>query len=431
MNRNMKTSSEPWIGLVPSDWDESKIKYVAPIHNERAESNEGYIGLENIEGWTGKLLPSDSTATGESISFLKDDVLFGKLRPYLAKSVVAHENGCGSTELLVMRPENINPNYLGYICRSKTFVDCIDVSTYGAKMPRANGAFIGNLHIPMPSEIEQRTIVSYLDAKCAAIDEAIERHKKIIEKLEKYRKELITFVVTHGLCADAIMRGTDNKWVPVVPEHWTVCRSKYVFCTGKDGIKVGPFGSALRGKMLGEGPYKVYNQAHLINNDFTLSRHFVSQETFKELQNYEVHAGDILFSVMGTIGKCRQMPDGQQPGIMDSHLIKARLNEKMLPEFFEYVYDKDNSNVVMNQLLFLSQGSIMNGLNSTIISNLYLPVPPIDEQKSIAFFLNEKCDKIDMSISSQREIIIKLDEYRKSIIYNAVTGKIDCRKEAL
>lgn len=285
-----------------------------------------------------------------------------------------------------------------------------------------------NMKIPYFPLDKQRTIIRYLDAKCSAIDEAIERHKKIIEKLEEYRKRLVTYIVTHGLNNDVPTKNSGVKWFDTVPSHWTVCRSKYVFESGEFGIKVGPFGSALRGKMLGQGPYKVYNQAHLINNDFTLSRHFVSADTFEELSNYKIKTGDILFSVMGTIGKCKQMPDGLQPGIMDSHLIKARLNKRVIPAFFEYVYDKDNSNIVMNQLLYLSQGSIMNGLNSTIISNLYLPVPPVNEQKEIVSWLDARCNIIDNAIMRHKELMTKLEEYRKSIIYNAVTGKIDCRE---
>lgn len=424
--RQMKLSSEPWVGEIPSEWNENKIKYVAPIHNERSESNDGYIGLENIEGWTGKLIPSESVATGESVAFKENDVLFGKLRPYLAKSLLVKKDGCGSTELLVMRPEKILPGYLAYITRTVSFVDRIDISTYGAKMPRANAGFIGNLLVPIPDTREQQAIVDYLDSKCAAIDEAIERHKKAVEKLTAFRKEHISHIVTHGI-RNAAMNKTGIVWIQEIPEHWDVCRTKYVFQQGDEGIKVGPFGSALRGNMLSSGPYKVYNQAHLINNDFALSRHFISAETFRDLICYEVKPGDILFSVMGTIGKCKQMPKGLQQGIMDSHLIKARLNNKMIPAYFEYVYDKDNSNIVIKQLLCMSQGSIMNGLNSSTIKNLYIPVPPIEEQQEIANYLYSVCEKIDRSISVQLDLIEKIKEYRKSLIYHAVTGKIDCR----
>lgn len=334
----------------------------------------------------------------------------------------------GGYHTVVLKPQDITDNkYLAYLFQTDAWRYQLRKELTEVKLYSVSQKALKSTWVLVPPISERQAIVRYLDSKCSAIDEAIERHKKIIEKLEEYRKRLVTYIVTHGLNNDVPTKNSGVKWFDTVPSHWTVCRSKYVFESGEFGIKVGPFGSALRGKMLGQGPYKVYNQAHLINNDFTLSRHFVSADTFEELSNYKIKTGDILFSVMGTIGKCKQMPDGLQQGIMDSHLIKARLNKRVIPAFFEYVYDKDNSNIVMNQLLYLSQGSIMNGLNSTIISNLYLPVPPVNEQKEIVLWLDARCNTIDNAIMRHKELMTKLEEYRKAIIYHAVTGKIDCR----
>lgn len=108
---------------------------------------------------------------------------------------------------------------------------------------------------------------------------------------------------------------------------------------------------------------------------------------------------------------------------MDSHLLKAGLNKKILPEFFVYAYDKDYSNQVMPQLLFTSNGTIMNGLNSTILKSVQIAVPPIGEQKKIVGYLDEKCSKIDVVISNREKEIEKLREYQKSLIYEVVTGK--------
>jgi len=412
MNRNMKTSSEPWIGLVPSDWDESKIKYVAPIHNERAESNEGYIGLENIEGWTGKLLPSDSTATGESISFLKDDVLFGKLRPYLAKSVVAHENGCGSTELLVMRPENINPNYLGYICRSKTFVDCIDVSTYGAKMPRANGAFIGNLHIPMPSEIEQRTIVSYLDSKCSAIDEAIERHKKIIEKLEEYKRSSIIKAVNGDISDNTKASGI--AWMPTVPSHWGVVPMRFALTQRKNKNE------GLVEKNLLTLSYGKIKRKDIETNEGLLPASF---------EGYNIiEAGDIVLRLMDLQNDKHSLRTGlvTECGIITSAYVTVIPTEGFDPAYCRYLlHAYDLMKVFYSMGEGVRQGLTYDDLSRTLL----IPKPPIDEQSKIASNIIKMEGSVDASIGKQNAMLEKLEEYRKSVIYNAVTGKIDCRTE--
>lgn len=189
------------------------------------------------------------------------------------------------------------------------------------------------------------------------------------------------------------------------------------------GIKIGPFGSALKGKTLEEGEFKIYNQANLINNDFDFSRHFVSAETFEELSAYEVCPGDILLSMMGTIGKCKIMPEGYAKGIMDSHLLKARLGDDILPEYFEYVYDKDYSDVVYEQLVENSNGTIMNGLNSAIVKNILIPLPPIDIQRKIIKCVKENDEILNSTIKEIEDLQISLGEYKKSLIREIVTGK--------
>ena len=221
------------------------------------------------------------------------------------------------------------------------------------------------------------------------------------------------------------MKDSCVPWVGDIPEKWSAQSVKNLVEPGKNGIKIGPFGSALKGKTLDAGPVKIYNQANLISEDFDVSRHFVSEETFKELSAYQVFPGDILFSMMGTIGKCCQMPANKQVGIMDSHLLKARLNSKILPEFFIYAFDKDRNPSTFDQLMLLSKGSIMNGLNSEIVRKVKIAVPPINEQHAmqhaIVSYLDSHCATIDSAISKHQQIIEKLEEYRKAVITQAVT----------
>lgn len=192
----MKDSGVAWLGKIPCNWNVNKIKYASPLRTTRAENNLGYIGLENIESWTGKYITTENSPTGDSIVVHKNDVLFGKLRPYLAKAYLAENDGCSSGEFLVLRPSLVSPKYLLYYLLSPLFVNAVDVSTYGTKMPRANPSFIGNLIIPIPPNNEQQAIADFLDIQCAKIDEAISRQQAAIEKLKEYRKSLIYHAVT-------------------------------------------------------------------------------------------------------------------------------------------------------------------------------------------------------------------------------------------
>jgi type I restriction enzyme S subunit len=211
-----------------------------------------------------------------------------------------------------------------------------------------------------------------------------------------------------------------------VPESWKVVPIKYVLEQSADGIKIGPFGSTLTGKVYPDQTVKVYGQWNVIGKDFTAGKNFVSEETYQELESYWIHPNDILISMMGTVGKCAIIPVGVSKGIMDSHIVKVRLNETVIdPQFFNYVYDKDGSNVVMSQIQRERRGSIMDGLNSSLIKSFIIPLPPISEQRIIASFLDNKVSQIDVAIAEKEKMIEDLQNYRKSIISETVTRGLD------
>ena len=415
--REMTMSGEVWIGNRPVDWEENKIKYVAPIHNERASTNEGYIGLENIESWTGKLLPSDSVATGESVAFQKNDVLFGKLRPYLAKSFLAKQSGCGSTELLVMRPDGISPEYLAYIMRSKTLVDCIDVSTYGAKMPRANGDFIKNLRVPLPPLSEQHTIVRYLDSKCAAIDEAIERHKKIIEKMGEYRKAVVSDAIVHGLDKCVPVKASGISGIGDIPTHFSSTRVKFLG-TYRNGLTYSPADVCNSD----EGTL-VLRSSNIQDGKLTLNDNVYVNCPIDE--RIMVKDGDILICARNGSAKLV----GKSAIIEGVHATYGAfmmvLRTTAVPKYMYYMLNS----VVMDVYRASFSTTTVNQLTAGILGNMVIPYcPGKAEQRAIADYLDEKCAAINDVIESHQGIVNKLEEYRKSIIYNAVTGKIDCRE---
>ena len=220
------------------------------------------------------------------------------------------------------------------------------------------------------------------------------------------------------------MKESGIQWIGLIPYDWNVKRIKHIIQNNDNGIKVGPFGSALTNEVVSsdEGQYKVYGQSNLIRKDFLYGDNYVSEQNYKRLINYEVLPNDIVVSMMGTIGKCSVVPDNIEPGIMDSHLIKIRLSKKMLPRYFEYAYESDMG---YSQLLINSKGSIMNGLNSTIIKGLYIPVPGIIEQQSIVDFLDKECGQIDSIATDLEKQIALLQQYKKSLITETVTKGLD------
>lgn len=197
----MKDSGVEWLGMIPKDWEVKRLKYLVNLKSKKTvpKNDEKYIGLENIESKTGKYLESNEEefiAEGTSNIFNKNDVLFGKLRPYLSKCIVADFDGVCSSEILVFEPREIIPQLLKYYILNDDFIDLVNSSTYGAKMPRASWDFIGNTYMPYFSLLHQKTIIQYLDNASNKMDSIITKTKKQIKKLKEAKQSLISEAVT-------------------------------------------------------------------------------------------------------------------------------------------------------------------------------------------------------------------------------------------
>jgi restriction endonuclease S subunit len=197
----MKDSGVEWIGEIPEHWNVVKLKFCTNIINDKkdfADKDDKYVGLEHIESETGILLDySNEGADGAVNKFKKDMVLFGKLRPYLAKVINTSFNGVCSTELLVFKTnESLLSRYLFYFMLSNRFIEQVNSSTYGVKMPRASPDFINSLPIALPNTNEQKEVVDYLDSEITNINNTILKIKENIALLEEYKTSLIHHVVT-------------------------------------------------------------------------------------------------------------------------------------------------------------------------------------------------------------------------------------------
>lgn len=198
-NVEMKDTGIEWIGQIPKHWVLSKIKYRVSLRNEKDPYKIGdkYIGLEHIESNNGRIHSYDEDYNGGlTDKFKSGDVLFSKLRPYLAKGFIASFDGYCSGELLTFKDVEGDKRYLLYYILSENFIDAINASTYGTKMPRANWDYIKELPIPCFPIYEQQVIAGFLDEKTSHIDSLIRNKKKMLQEIEAYKKSLIYEYVT-------------------------------------------------------------------------------------------------------------------------------------------------------------------------------------------------------------------------------------------
>lgn len=197
-NANLVPSGIDWIGNVPEGWKVCRFKNYITLIREKADNpNLFRINLENIQSYSGKYIETDSKYEGEGYLFKSGDVLFGKLRPYLAKVYAAESEGQAGGDFYVFRPSSkLTTSFLKYAILSDTFISIVDSSTYGIKMPRANWDIISNVYIEIPPLPEQQSIASYLDKKCSEIDSLIALKRQKMEMLKDYKKSIIYEAVT-------------------------------------------------------------------------------------------------------------------------------------------------------------------------------------------------------------------------------------------
>lgn len=203
-NAEMKDSGVEWLGKIPKHWNIRRLKYVAPLFSSKLSGNGStstYLGLENIESWTGRILEAGQPYEAEGVSsmFKKGHILFGKLRPYLAKATIAPFDGIATSELLVLEPSLVSAPFLLLYMLTRSFIEVVNGSTYGAKMPRASWDFIGNMPTAFPPSDEQEEICSYISANIDKVDSIIARISKACAALAEYRSALISSAVTGQL----------------------------------------------------------------------------------------------------------------------------------------------------------------------------------------------------------------------------------------
>ena len=196
-NANMKNSGVEWIGEIPQGWEVKRLKFNLQLLTEKTDRRENPVALENIESWLGEYKETESEFQGEGVAFEKGDILFGKLRPYLAKVWLAYFSGEAIGDFFVMRPSlDIDGRFAVYQILNKEFISIVDGSTFGAKMPRVSWDFMANLRLPTPHIVEQHAIADYIGRETGKIDKTIQKILSQIATLKEYRQALISNVVT-------------------------------------------------------------------------------------------------------------------------------------------------------------------------------------------------------------------------------------------
>lgn len=401
-----------------------RIKDVVEIKNDKtADTSMPYVALENIVSWDAKFVESNSETEGINNVFKAGDILFGKLRPYLAKGFVPTYDGICSTEFFVMKAKKgYDPNYLLKLFLSHSFIDYIKNQVSGVKMPRTSWDVFGSVSIDIPPLPIQQRIVSYLDAKTAEIDRKISLLEKKRDAYMRLKTATINHAVTRGLNPDAKLKDSGVEWIGLVPEHWEVKRLKdlgylYSGLTGKSGDDF---------RNDDDSVTKLYIPFTNILYNLEVSPDLLNRVVMEESEyQNKVKKGDLIFLMSSedyeSIAKSAVVSEDIGEVYLNSFCRGYRVVRSIVDPMF--VNFQLNSMIYRNRLRLEARGFTRINMKVDKIASMSVVLPSYDDQRKIIVYLREQCKRIDIMIriiDKQAETYKRL---KRSLINEVVTGQ--------
>lgn len=433
-----KDSGVEWIGVVPSHWNVMKTSLAfhgigsgttpSTSKKEFYDENEGYYWLQTGDLNDGIINETSKKVTKFAISqcnlkfYPKDSIVIAMYGATIGKvGILGIKTATNQACCVLPTNKNMNAKFAFY-----EFLACkpaLLVSAIGGGQPNISQDVIRKQKIVIPPLLEQDAIASYLDKKCSEIDKVISAQQKRIALLQELKQSVITHAVTKGLNPNVEMKDSGVEWIGRVPRHWEVYKIKNCCKTEQYSIKTGPFGTQLKGEDLQpQGDVAVYSQQNVINNDFTKVRYFVSNKKAETLKGFYTRPNDVLVTSRGTIGKAAILSSSFPNGILHPCLIALRLNQDICLNDWLVMYINE-TDCFKTDVYLSSNATTIDVIYTGTLKNIYIPIPPHEEQLEILKSIREKCALIDASLSKAQHQVELLQEYKQSLITEVVTGK--------
>ena len=420
--REMKDSGIEWIGNVPATWERCKIKNVISSIGSGTtptSSNIDYYNSEDICWIQSGDLYKTSYISNTAVSLSAKALHLSALQIYAAPFIVVAMYGasvgniaistidaCSNQACCCIKPDNNNDLKFMYYWLSMCKIDFLSQSIGGGQ-PNISQSKIKNQFYYRPQLSEQKVIANFLDSKCSEIDALSADIQKEIEILEQYKRSVVTEAVTKGLNPDAEMKDSGIEWVGNIPVHWDVRPLYYYFAERKKKNYLGQEQNLLS-----------LSYGKVIRKDINTSEGLLPDS----FNGYNIiEPGDIVLRLTDLQNDKRSLRTGlvKEHGIITSAYVTLKAAKEVVPEYFHYLlhaYD------VMKVLYNMGNG-VRQGLNYSELSKMHIVAPPLDEQKNIAARLDCVCKGIESIIASKKQQLAVIDSYKKSLIYEYVTGK--------
>jgi len=410
-----KNSGVEWIGEIPEHWEVKKLKFITrifygdslPIEN-REEGDINVFGSNGIIG------------THNMPNTLSPAIIIGRKGSF--GKVTFSERECfaiDTTYFIDRRATKTNLKWLFYLLQLLE----LDKNSQDTGVPGLSREYAYNLYAILPYSEEQTAIANFLDQKTTEIDSLIADKEKLIQLLQEKRQAIITEAVTKGLDPNVPMKDSGVEWIGKIPEHWEILKLKNILLIN-DG---GAWGEESDDE---EGTIVLRSTEIKIDGSWDLQEPARRKLSPEEKKRCLLKTGDLLVTKSSGgqhIGKTAIVSEDIErlKCAFSNFMQRLRVNRNTCPKFVYYFI---NSHVGRTQLQYLSTTTAgWSNITSQILNTIIIPYSGYDEQTAIANFLDQKTAEIDSLISDIQTQIAKLKEYRQSLIYEAVTGKIDVR----
>ena len=422
--REMKDSGIAWIGEIPKEWEIKKLGTFFKQRNEKVSDKEFMPLSVTMQGILPQLETAAKTNDGDNRKLVRQgDFAINSRSDRRGSCGISPYTGSVSLINTVLTPlNNINSKYYDWLFHTSMFADEYYRWGHGIvdDLWTTRWSEMKNIGVTVPSDYEQQRIATFLDEKCKEIDALIALQEEMITELQAYKQSVISEAVTKGLAPKVAMKDSGVEWIGEIPEHWEIMRLNEL-----GSYRKGPFGSALKISMFvpkSSHTIKVYEQQNAIKKNWQLGSAYISNEYYYNvMQNFTVIPGDLIVSCAGTIGEIYEIPCTAEKGIINQALMRMRMKRDILNiHFFIHIFNISIKNVSDVS----SNGSAIKNIPPfNVLKKIKVPIPSIMEQDQIIDYLDTQCTRIDSLIALKQTKIESLKEYKKSVIYEYVTGK--------
>lgn len=423
----MKPSGIEWIGDIPDDWEVRKGKFLFKQRNSRGNTKKlellsptqkyGVIPQSKYEELTGmKPVKLDINADLASLKTICNGDYCISLRSFQGGFEYSSYEGVVSPAYQVFYPTKpISRQYYKYLFKVQSFIDKINSYAMSLRDGK-NISFedFSTTYLPFPPLKTQQKIADYLDEKCGEIDATIAKQKESIEKLKAYKQSLISETVTKGLDKSAPLKPSGIEWIGDIPAHWEVCKIK-----NHCNLKTGSTPSSKDLSMF-DGTENWFTPSDFTENYMLKNslRRLNAKVFDQNLVPIFPPLSVLIVGIGATTGKVGFTTSKSSSNQQITAIIPKDKN--IFPKFLLF-WMIANTKMIRETALFTT----LPILNNDTLGNATLLIPPYKEQLELASYIENKNIEIDVIINKKQNIIQKLDTYKKSIIFECVTGKTD------